>query len=145
MEALQQAYIVPGAIVHFFCRHIRNPKNKFVVIVHIDVNDDLVLGFFINSEIYPKISSNPARMACQVELLVKPNYAFLANDSYLDCSEIQEQFGYAELVDHLAQNPNDYICQLEEEEVIDLLQAVHGAKTIMPYDKDLIFKSLGEG
>ena len=51
-KSLQKLKIVPGAIVHIYCPYILNPHEKFVVIIHVDIEDDLVLVFFINSEIY---------------------------------------------------------------------------------------------
>jgi len=43
--------IKAGLIIHIFCNIIKNPKNKFIVIIHVDFEEDLLLVFIINSKI----------------------------------------------------------------------------------------------
>ncbi len=141
-KALQKLKIVPGAIVHIFCPYIVNPHEKFVVLVHVDCEDDLVLVFLINSEIHPLIKYNPDKSVCQVEMPVA-TYSFLDHDSFLDCSEVQEEFGYEELAAHLSGKPEDHKGSLGKDELHKVLQVVKGAKTIPDADKELIINSLG--
>lgn len=141
-RALQKLKIVPGAIVHVYCSYIPKPKPKFVVIVHVDIEDDLILGFFINSEINPFIESNPDLKLCQVDMPVA-TYKFLDADSYLNCTEVQDQLGCEELAYYLASNPKDHKGMIAEKELVEVLQVVNDARTISDYDKNLILTSLG--
>lgn len=140
--ALQKAKIKPGSIVHFYCHYISNPKNKFLVVVHVDPKEDLVLGFFINSEIHPFLKSNPDLLICQFQMK-KAKYGFLINDSFLDCSDLQDQIGLEELAAHLTEVEDDYKGEVAEEDLVEIIQLVNSAKTISEYDKDLIMNSFG--
>lgn len=141
---LQAALVVPGAIVHIFCSFIQNPHPKFVVIAHVDTEDDLVLGFFINSNIHPLVQANPDKLVCQVPLTSNPNHTFLDRDSFINCSEVQDGFSYSEIVDHLVDNPKDYKGRLLEKEIMEVCQVVQATRLIGDYDKDLVMESLGK-
>jgi hypothetical protein len=139
-KSLQKLKIIPGAIVHIYCPYIINPHEKFVVIVHVDIEDDLVLGFFINSEINQLVVSNPDKLKCQIELS-EQDYSFLDHDSYLDCSEVQDESGYEEMALHLASKPSDHKGMLDQRDIQKVLEKVREAKTISDYDKSLIADS----
>jgi hypothetical protein len=143
-RALLRAKIKSGSIIHLFCNFITVPHNKFVVVIYIDNTDDLILVFFINSEIYPLTAKNPSLMSCQVDLL-KSRYLFLDHDSHIDCTNVIDSFSIDEVINHLLQKPDDYKGELLENEISEIVQAVHLAPTISEYDKSLIIDSFENG
>ena len=142
-RALLKAKIKPGCILHTFCGFINNPKNKFVVVAHIDFAEDLILAFIINSRVHPLIEKDPALKTCQVKL-EKATYAFLSHDSYLNCAEVCDSLEIDDITTHLLTSPTDIRGCLSEKDLLEVIQVVHSAKTITEYDKNLIIKSLGE-
>ncbi len=98
--------IKPGSIVHLFCKVTNPPKNKFIVIVHVDFEEDLLLCFFINSSIHPFIQSKPELYRSQL-MLKQADYIFLKRDSFIDCSRVEDQIEIDDLIDHIYHNPDD--------------------------------------
>lgn len=141
-RTLIKAKIKPGSILHLFCDFIINPDNKFVVVAHIDLDDDFLLVFLINSNIPAFIANDPIRAACQIDLL-RSKYKFLDHDSYLNCDKLFDSLDIETVVDHLLKRQRDYKGRLKKGEVIEVLQAVKLTPTISDYDKDLIIKSMG--
>ncbi len=71
------------------CNHVRPyPKDKFVVVVHIDKN---AMGFLINSKISDWLRKRPDLLTCEASILVE-QHPFLDHDSYVDCRDIYEFF-----------------------------------------------------
>jgi len=142
-RALLKAKIKPGCILHTFCDFIADPKSKFVVVVHIDYDEDLMLVFIVNSRVHPLIERDPMLKACQVKL-EKATYTFFDHDSYLNCAEVYDPPEIDKIIDHLLVYPQDIRGSLIEKDLLEVIQAVNSATTITEYDKNLIIKSLGE-
>jgi hypothetical protein len=133
----------PGCLIHLFCDFTSPPKNKFVVLVHVDYEEDLLLCFIVNSEISSFIRNNPVLSRSQVDLK-QTDYKFFIQDSHLDCSSVIDDFKIDAVIDHLIQMPNDYKCVLTENDIFEIIQVVNSSETISDYDKNLIINSLGE-
>ena len=132
----------PGCLIHLFCKTTLPPKNKFIVVVHIDYQEDLLLCFYMNSRINGFIKSKPELERCQITLQ-KSRYKFLDNDSYLDCSEVEDDIEIDDVLNHLLENQDDFKCSLVEEDILEIIQAVNISKNITDFDKKLIINSLG--
>jgi hypothetical protein len=107
------------------CRYTSPPKPKFIVLV---CKDEKYMGFLINSEISPFISSKPDMLACQI-LLTKDEYHFLFYDSYLDCAQLYS-FNYSELVIGLE--------VISDKTKSEIKKVVSQAKTITGHQRRLI-------
>lgn len=142
-KALIRAKIKPGSIIHIFCDFIRDPKNKFCVIVHADFEEDYLLFFLVNSEIPPFIQKNEAMNRCQL-VLKQEDYSFFSKTvSHLNCAELHDDLDVEFVIDHLLSIPEDYKGMLLDKEIEEIIQIVNETKTIGDYDKNLIFNSLG--
>lgn len=142
-RALIKARIKAGCIFHIFCDFITPPHNKFVIVVHIDYDEDLLLVFLVNSRIHPFIENNPTLKACQVSLK-QITYPFLDHDSHADCSKVFDDIGIEEVVTHILNNRGDIKGDLSEDTVQEIIQAVAIATTITEDDKGLIINSLNK-
>jgi hypothetical protein len=68
------------------CRHAKPlPKDKLVVIVHIDAT---ALGCFINSGISNWLRSRPNLLNCEASILAQEHRACLTYDSVVDCQDL---------------------------------------------------------
>ena len=139
---LIKSQLKAGCLLHIFCDFTRPPKNKFIVIVHIDFKENLLLCFLVNSEKNSFIESKPELKNSQVELN-KNGYSFLTCDSYLNCSEVIDDIDIDEVVDHLMKKPKDNKCILLDNEILEIIQIVKCSTTITDYDKKIIINSLG--
>ncbi len=79
----------PSQLWHVYhvenCRHTRPPKNKYVVIVHIDTT---AYGCLINSTIHPWVSVyHPELMVCEADF-PGLQHRGIKYDSYVDCKDI---------------------------------------------------------
>ena len=110
------------------CRYTSPPKPKFIVLV---CKDEKYMGFLINSEISPFISSKPHMLACQI-LITKNEYHFLFYDSHLDCAQLYP-FNDSELIIGL-----DVISDGTKAEI---KKVVSKAKTITVHQRMLILDS----
>lgn len=138
-EQLLRAKVLPGSIVHCYCDFLHEPKNKFIVIVHID--EDYCAFFLINSRIHPLIEKNPNLKACQI-LFSQSEYSFLDHDSYLNCLEYFDCITFTHFIGHLVSNPNDYKGRVKVEELQDIIEAVHFTPTLSLEEKNMIIQSL---
>jgi len=82
-----RASIGPGCILRVFCDFIENPKLKFVVVLHVNNDEGLILVFIVNSEIPPFIEHDAHLRAGQI-LLEQNVYKFFTHDSFLNCTEV---------------------------------------------------------
>jgi hypothetical protein len=140
-RVLIKAKIRAGCILHIFCDFVTPPHNKFVVVVHYDYDEALVLVFLVNSHIHPLVAHNPALRASQIDLR-RAEYAFLDHDSYLNCSQVFDDFDIEEVVTHLVSHPNDFKGRLSANEIQEVMQAVAASVTLSEYDKNVILNSL---
>jgi hypothetical protein len=68
------------------CQHTKpQPKNKYVIIACFD--DNIPMGFLINSKINEFIKKRADLMKCEVEIL-QQDHSFLSYNSYVDCRDI---------------------------------------------------------
>ena len=137
-----KAKIKPGSILFLPCNFITNPHPKYMVVLHVDYSQDLLLIFLVNSEIHPLIAKDPDLNARQI-LLLKTDYPFFDHNSYMDCTEVFGEVDIEKAVTYLLKRPDDYKGHLRENEILGLLQAVNSAATISDYDRELIMASLG--
>lgn len=81
-----------GQLWHIFhvlnCRHTRDPKNKFVVIVHIDGD---ALGCLINSRVSNWIQKRPWMHICEATV-AGLTYPGINHDSFADCQALYPFF-----------------------------------------------------
>ena len=142
---LIKAKIRPGCVLHLYCDFIHNPAEKFIVVVAIDYDYDILLVFLVNSRIPPFIYNDEDLRACQVEFPWNPEeYSFLEYDSYINCSEVFDNLEIDDVISHIRDHPSDYKCKLNDAELQRILEAVRIAPTIPDYDKELIFEALEE-
>ena len=108
------------------CRHTRpNPKDKFVVIVHIDSNPR---GFLINSQISNWLQNRPKLLVCQARIQAQ-DAPFLSHDSYVACHDLYEFFN-----DELTNSRGPIDLQTKNA----ILQAVKTCPTIEQKYKNII-------
>ncbi|MGV8026236.1 MAG: hypothetical protein AB2L18_06755 [Anaerolineaceae bacterium] len=141
-RALIKSKLKAGCLIHYFCDFTKPPKNKFIVIVHVDFRENLLLCFIVNSEINAFLQSKPELKNRQVEL-EQSKYKFLNHDSYINCSEVIDEIDIDNVIDHLVQEPGDYKCMLIDTEMQEIIQVVNGSTTITDNDQKLIINSLG--
>lgn len=142
---LLKAKIVPGSILHIHCDFIYNPHEKFVVVADIDFDYSLLLVFLINTRIYPLKQKDTALKACHVKLHCGvTDYSFLDHDSYVDCTEVFDNFDPDFVLDYILAHPNDHKCFVRGIEIKSIIQAVLKAPTITDYDKESIVESLSK-
>ena len=137
-----KAQLKPGTILHLYCDFIENPKDKFVVVVHVDHEDDLLIVFLVNSKISKLIENDPHLKAGQISMK-KSVYTFLDHDSHLNCTEVKYGLDMNYAIDHLLKTPNDYKGDLLDEEKQQIIAFVRISQTITDVDRTLIMKSLG--
>jgi len=139
-KALLKAKIKPGSIIYIFCDFIDDPHNKYILVNYCD--KDIILVFFINTEIHPLIDRDPNQRACQIKL-TQVKYPFLDHDSHLNCTEVIEGFDWDTIIDHLLVKGDDYKGELLKDDIVEVLVAVNSTKTISNFDKKLIMDALG--
>ena len=61
-------------------------RNKFFIVLGVDIDDNVYGGVIINSEINPNINSNLREFHIPIQRI---HYSFLVRDSYVDCSDIK--------------------------------------------------------
>ena len=98
------------------------------------------LVFLINSNISTYIRSKPDLSNCQVKLEVGKN-SFLDHDSYLDCSNVFDNFSDKDILDAIASSPDAVQGELSKKTTRLILKVVKGAKSISPRHKQLIINS----
>lgn len=137
-----RAKLKAGSILYLHVNFTTPPKLKYVVVVHVDGDDHLLLVFLINSIIHPLVERNPYRRACQKPIR-KSDYSFLLNEvSYLNCDQLFDDLDYDETIDFLVAHPDNHLGYLLDSEINEVIQAVNAAQTIAEYDKNLIITSL---
>lgn len=105
-------------------------KKYWIVIA---INQDLVAGVIINTEINTNVAWNEELK--KLHLLIKQEeHSFLSYDSYIDCSKMQK-IKFQEICQAIVKNPQIVVGNITEE----LLRSIHititHAKTISIKDK----------
>lgn len=142
IRKLIQAKIKPGCIIKIFCDFIYDPKYKYCVIVHTDYEDEILLFFLVNSNIPNFIKQSPDLYRCQLTLTKKDYPFFPKEESYLNCAELFDKLTLNEVIDHLVRVPNDFIGNLNDNEIKSIIDIVRASRTISSDDRDLIIASL---
>ena len=73
----------PGSILYLFCDFTHPPKEKYLAVVSVTP----LLVFVVNSSVNQYIKARPHLEVCQVTL-ANADYAFLSQDSFLNCSQV---------------------------------------------------------
>ena len=137
-----KASIKPGCIIHVFCGFLENPKFKFVVVLHVDRENGLLLIFIVNSKTPPFIENDAHLKIGQVPL-EKAVYTFFDHDSFLNCTEVRDGLDIDFTIDHLLKTPKDYKGELRDAEKQKIISFVKISQTISDDEKALIIESLG--
>lgn len=137
-----KASIKPGYILHVFCDFLENPDFKFVVVLHVDRENGILLIFVVNSKIPPFIENDAHLKMGQVPL-EKAVYTFFDHDSFLNCTEVRDGLDIDFTVDHLLETPKDHKGELQDTEKKKIISFVKIAQTISDDEKALIIESLG--
>jgi hypothetical protein len=124
-----------------FCDFLNNPKPKFVVVVHVDFDENLLLVFIVNSKI-SRLFENDQELKNAHLKIEKSTYTFLDHDSYINCVEVRDGLDIDFAIDHLLANPRDHKGQLSKNDVQEIIHQVEISHTISDYDKSIIIKSL---
>ena len=136
--------ISPGSIVRINCDFIENPKIKYIVIAHIDFENNSSLVFIINSKIPQFIERDSHLKAGQIALN-KSEYPFFPNEcSFLNCIEVYEGLDLDFMINHLLDNPGEYKGKLLNVDIQKLISFAKIAQTIPQADKQKIVNSFGQ-
>ncbi len=131
--------ILPGSILYLHCSFtIPNPKNKYVLLLKLNRPS---LIFVINSDINRFIQSRPELYALQMRLPASA-YTFFDHDSFINCSEVKEDFLESEIVEQLTRDPQRKKGVLRNREIGEVKQMIRIARTISPRQKHAIISSL---
>lgn len=116
-----QVYYVPN------CRHaLPSPKNKYIVVAHIDIG--IPHGFFINSNVNAYVRKNNNLFPCQAQIL-STEHTFLSHDSWVDCQHLYE-FTVSELTNLQG--------TLSDAAINYVLAAVQRCPVLLPSQKQVI-------
>lgn len=131
--------LVPGGVFYLSCGFTNPPKEKYVVLVHLD---DEPLIFVVNSKIHQFIVSRPDLNRCQVKLNAD-DYPFLSHDSYLDCSNPITEMTRNEIVGQVRSDLDRIIGVLNDITLAEVIEVVNSARTISQDQKRRIISYLG--
>lgn len=132
--------LVPGQVLYLDCDFTSPPKVKYLVLVAATEEDGPLL-FFINSRINEFIARRPHLLACQVRVS-SARYGFLEHDSYIDCSQVVEQFSCEEIRAQISEDASRVKGELDSHTKALVAQAVDSATTISPHRKRLLLEGL---
>ena len=138
------AKLKAGSILRLHCDFIDDPKVKYIVIAHIDLDNDASIVFVVNSEIAAFIEHDAHLKIGQILLAKEPNYTFFDHDSYVNCCEIYDCLDLDFAIRYLIKNQGDFKGELTKEDKDKIISYVKIAQTIAKIDKDIIIKSLSE-
>jgi hypothetical protein len=114
------------------CNHVKPlPKDKFVVIVHIDKNP---MGFLVNSHISNWLRKRPHLLACEASIS-SDEHSCLKHDSFVDCHSIYAFFDW-ELTSERG--------EVSHRAKINILKAIRDCPTIERKYKEAILNRDGE-
>lgn len=130
--------IVPGRLLHLFCNFTTPPKNKFLAVVA--TAPELVL-FVVNSEINPWLQARPDLRDRQVTIR-QHNHAFLARDSYLNCTEAIRKIAMQEIEAQLLNDLTRIKDMLAEGEREAVRYAVQNCRTLTKKEIGWIIEAL---
>jgi hypothetical protein len=100
------------------CFHTDPPKDKYVVISHID---ESIMGFLINSKITPWLSRHPNLVVCEA-VITAQGHSFLKYNSFVDCQKIYPFYDW-ELTRHVGEvSPNAKLSILQALSVCPTLE-----------------------
>lgn len=130
--------LVPGRILHLHCGFTNPPKHKFVVLACVQPEPIL---FLINSRISLWLQARADLRDCQVTIH-RDDHGFLAQDSFLDCTQAIRQIGVEQMENQLAldlSNIKEMITPREQEAIV---YAVTASRTLTPREKRWITEAL---
>lgn len=131
-------HLTPGRVLYLTCDFTKPPKEKFIVVA---TPDEPPLLLVVNSSVRPFVSSRPYLAVCQVTLEAS-DHAFLARDSFLDCSEVIDSMSNEDLLGQLSSDPARVKGEVSASARTRIVEAVRQARTISPLHKGRILAVL---
>jgi hypothetical protein len=126
-ETFCNNHLIPGAVLRFFSRHTKPPKEKLCVVVAITKDSVSLALNYINT----KPPLNPHLQPWQLFLAHRGREEYLNHDSYLDCAQLyEENLGTVRKL--LLEDIGIYKGQLLREDFKKVRNLVASAKTITP-------------
>lgn len=107
--------------------------------------DDPPLYFVINSEINPYIQQRERLLEQQVLISKTELDNRLYKDSYLDCSQVLDNFTHQQVCDLIEADRNCYMGRVSDAVISETVRVVKNSMTIRPAEKHLILLALVQG
>ena len=128
----------PGSILYLLCDFTCPPKVKYLAVVSITP----LLVFVVNSSVNQYIKDRPHLEACQVTL-ASADYAFLRQDSFLDCSKVIDGLRVEDAIDQLMADTSRIPGALDLATVQKVVSVVRAAGSISTRHRQAIEDALG--
>ena len=138
-ENVKQQFIFNLAIgirnvFRFYQTNTNPPKPKFCIIVGFCDVDNTVAVIYINSELNLNVNYNPYLQSLHIPIL-RTNYDWLVNDSYIDCSMLYEK-SITELTTILNESiEKHFIGELSDLHIEDAKNKLKSSKKLSTYMK----------
>lgn len=130
--------LTAGKVLYLWTNFTDPPKEKYLLIA---CPHERPLLFVINSQISAFIQRRPDLLRCQVSLSAA-NYEFLRHDSYINCSQVVDDFSLDDIVGQVMADFNRLKVDLNESDKLAVHSAVSAARTISLEDKLQILPAL---
>lgn len=131
--------IRPGSIVYLYCDFLGNPHFKYLILVHLE--EDYVLGFFINSKVFGSTKDNPRLLMSQIPI-TSAELPFLDHDSFIDCLKTIDDFEPSEIQELVDDNPGIYFGEIDKAIVDAIFIALDNSITLSNVEIRRITNSL---
>lgn len=131
-------HLVAGQVLYLFCPFTQPQKEKYLVLVCPGM---VPLVFVINSEISDFIKKRGLE---NTQVMLKASeYDFLDHDSYVDCSNVRDDFSYADLMKQLSADTRRIKGELSAASKAAIAAVTQQARTINRIHKRMIVAALG--
>jgi len=130
--------LTPGRVLYLFCPFTEPPKEKYAVLLSLG---NPTLLFLINSRINDYIADRQDLAACQL-LIAQSDYEFLDHDSYIECSNVIDEFADEDVLDQIISDISRVKGTLNPRTIQDVQRIVRQARTISPFHARIILSSL---
>jgi len=137
-KAFIKSAITTGQILHLHCKFTKPiPKPKFIIIV----STSPLLFVLINSGINPYKRKRDYLQSAQVKIK-RSEYSFLDDDSYIDCSEVHDNFSIGEIIAQLNEDYKNVKMRINDNTKGEIVAAVNGCKTNTTFQKNKVTEGL---
>lgn len=133
-QSFVERHLTPGRVLYLFCGFTNPPKDKLLVLLYSSLTP---LLFVINSRIHPFIQKHPELLKCQVVIRAS-DYDFLQHDSFIDCSQVIEDFDEAAIKEQALGDVSRVRGELSTDTKLEIIRAVQNAPTISKQNKTRI-------